>query len=150
MNKLLEKTRYLVVIAVVASLVGSVAAFIWGSIKTAAVISSLIATSGKDPSAAVSFIELMDAFLIATGLLIFALGLYELFVGDLDLPAWLTLHNLHDLKSRISSIIILVMVVAFVEHFVEWKDPQGTLWYGIAAAVVAAALIAFSHFGGKE
>jgi uncharacterized membrane protein YqhA len=83
MNRLLESSRYLIVVAVLFSLLASVAAFIWGAIKTIAVIASLIASSGKDPLMAVSFIELMDAFLIATGLLIFALGLYELFVHDL-------------------------------------------------------------------
>jgi uncharacterized membrane protein YqhA len=98
----------------------------------------------------VAFIELMDAFLIATGLLIFALGLYELFVHDLTLPEWLTLHNLHDLKARLSSVIVLVMTVAFLEHLVEWQDPQGTLFFGIAVTVVSAALIAFSKLGEKE
>lgn len=33
---------------------------------------------------------------------------------------------------------------------VEWKDPQGTLFFGIAVAVVSAYLIAFSHYGGKD
>jgi len=28
--------------------------------------------------------------------------------------------------------------------------PQGTLMFAIAAAIVSAALIAFSHFGEKE
>ena len=56
-----------------------------------------------------AFIALMDGFLIATGLLIFALGLYELFVHDLALPEWLMLHNLHDLKVRLSSVIIMVI-----------------------------------------
>jgi uncharacterized membrane protein YqhA len=144
MNRLLESSRFLILIPVFSSLLAALAAFVWGAAKTVAVIGSLIASSGKDPLAAVAFIELMDAFLIATGLLIFALGLHELFVHDLTLPEWLTLHNLHDLKTRLSSVIILVMTVAFLEHLVEWKDPQGTLFFGVAVAVVSAALIAFS------
>jgi uncharacterized membrane protein YqhA len=99
---------------------------------------------------ALAFIELMDAFLIATGLLIFALGLYELFVHDLVLPEWMTLHNLHDLKARLSSVIVLVMTVAFLEHLVGWQDPQGTLFFGIAVTVVSAVLIAFSKLETKE
>ena len=144
MNRLMESSRYLIVIAVIFSLLASLAAFVWGAVKTVAVIATLVASFGQDPLAAVAFIEVMDAFLIATGLLIFALGLHELFVHDLALPEWLTLHNLHDLKTRLSSVIILVMTVAFLEHLVEWKDPQGTLFFGIAVAVVSAALIAFS------
>jgi len=150
MNRLLESSRYLIVVAVLFSLLAAIAAFIWGAIKTAAVIVSLIASSGKDPLAAVAFIELMDAFLIATGLLIFALGLYELFVHDLTLPEWLTLHGLHDLKVRLSSVVVLVMTVAFLEHLVEWKDPQGTFLFGAAVALVSAVLIAFSKLEEKE
>ena len=144
MNRLMESSRYLIVIAVIFSLLASLTAFVWGAVKTVAVIATLVASSGQDPLAAVAFIEVMDAFLIATGLLIFTLGLHELFVHDLTLPEWLTLHNLHDLKTRLSSVIILVMTVAFLEHLVEWKDPQGTLFFGIAVAVVSAVLIAFS------
>jgi len=150
MNRLLESSRFLILIAVFSSLLAALAAFVWGAAKTVAVIGSLIASSGKDPLAAVAFIELMDAFLIATGLLIFALGLYELFVHDLVLPEWMTLHNLHDLKARLSSVIVLVMTVAFLEHLVGWQDPQGTLFFGIAVTVVSAVLIAFSKLETKE
>ena len=150
MNKLLALSRYLIVIAVFFSLLAALAAFVWGAAKTVAVIGSLITSSGKAPLAGVAFIELMDAFLIATGLLIFALGLYELFVHDLALPDWLALHSLHALKARLSSVIILVMTVAFLEHLVEWKDPQGTLFFGIAVAIVSAVLIAFSKLEEKE
>jgi uncharacterized membrane protein YqhA len=60
------------------------------------------------------------------------------------------LHGLHDLKARLSSIVILVMAVAFLEHLVEWKDPQGTLLLGAAVALVSAVLIAFSKLEEKE
>ena len=66
------------------------------------------------------------------------------------MPAWLTVHSLHEVKSRLSSIIILVMAIVFLEHLVEWKDPQGTLYFAIAVAVVTAALIAFSYFGERD
>lgn len=145
MDKLLEKSRYLVLIAVVFSLLASCAAFLWGAAKTVAIISNLVTSYGKYPSASVALVELMDAFLIATGLLIFAVGLYELFIRDISLPGWLTLHTLHDLKARLNSVIILVMAVAFLEHLVEWQDPQGILFFGIAVAAVSASLVAFSH-----
>ena len=147
MKKLLERSRYLVVIAVVASLVAAVAAFGWGAVETILVVGRLVTAEldGRH-EVAVSFIQLMDTFLIATGLVIFALGLYELFVGELELPEWLRLHDLHDLKARLGSIIILVMVVAFLEHLVEWTSASDTLRFGGAVAVVAAVLIAFTRF----
>lgn len=113
-------------------------------------MAGLVTSYGKDPFAAISLIEVMDAFLIATALIIFGLGLYELFVEDLSLPEPLVVHNLHDLKAKLASIIVLVMAVTFLRHLVEWKDPQGTLFLGISVATVSAVLIAFGHFGGKD
>lgn len=150
MHRFLEKSRYLILIAVVFSLFASLAAFAWGAVKTVSIVFSLLSTYGKDPAAAISLIALMDAFLIAAALLIFSLGMYELFIHDIDLPGWLVVHNLHDLKAKLGSVVVLVMAVTFLEHLIEWSDPLGTLYFGISVAVVSAALIAFGHFGGKD
>ena len=147
MERLLEKSKNLILIAVISSLVASVAAFLWGAVKTVTIVLNLIASYGKDSRAAISLIGLMDTFLIATALLIFAVGLYELFIKDIK---WLVIRNLYDLKTKLGSVIILVMAVTFLEHLVEWNDPQGTLFFGIAVAVVSISLILFSHFGGKD
>jgi uncharacterized membrane protein YqhA len=95
-------------------------------------------------------IELVDSFLIAIALQIFSLSMYELFVGELNLPDWMLAHNLHELKTKLSSVIILVMTVKFLEHLVEWKNPSNSLFFAIAVSVVAATLIAFSYFGEKK
>lgn len=86
----------------------------------------------------------MDAFLIAIGLYIFAIALYKLFIGDLNLPAWLEMRNLYQLKVKIVSIIVLVMGIKFLEKFAVSKDAQDTLMLGAAFAVASAALIGFS------
>ena len=150
MEKLLEKSRYLILIAVVSLFVASAVAFLWGGLKVIFIVINLIKTYGKDLSGAIALIEIMDIFLIATALLVFSVGIYELFIGDLSLPEWLVIRNLHDLKAKLGSVIILVMAVTFLKHLVEWRDPQGTYYFGIAVAVVSASLIAFSHFGGKD
>ena len=150
MKTLLEKSTYLVLIAVVFSLAASVAAFLWGAVKTVTVIIHLAANYDKSATAGIELIALMDTFLIATALLMFSVSMYELFIQDLVLPTWLEVRNLHDLKAKLSSVIILVMAVAFLEHLVEWKNPQDTLYFGLAVAVVSASLIAFSRFGEKD
>ena len=150
MEKLLEKSKYLILIAVASLFVASAVAFLWGGLKVIFIVINLIKTYGKDLSGAIALIEIMDIFLIATALLVFSVGIYELFIGDLSLPEWLVIRNLHDLKSKLGSVIILVMAVTFLKHLVEWRDPQGTYYFGIAVAVVSASLIAFSHFGGKD
>ena len=147
---LLEKSRYLVVIAVLACLAASLAAFGWGAFKAWDAVTSLLQSGGKDPLGAIKFIELMDTFLIATALLIFAIGLYELFIGDVAMPGWLQIHSLHDLKAKLASVIVLVLAVNFLSHLVEWRDARETLEFGLAVAVVGAALIAFGHLGEKD
>jgi len=149
-KRVLEGSRYLALLGVFSTLAASAAAFLWGTFKTFETIILLIQSKGGDPLAAVSFLELMDKFLIAAGLYIFAVGFYELFVDDLTLPDWLAVHGLHTVKSRLSSIIILLMAILFLERLIPWQDPQGTLLFGVAIAVVSAALIAFSWFGQKE
>ncbi len=150
MSQLLAKSRYLVLIGVLFSLLASVAAFLWGAAKTVDIVVKLATSLGQYPGASVSLIELMDAFLIATALFMVSVGLYELFVEDVPGPAWLVFHNLHDLKVKLSGVVILVMAVTFLEHLIEWKDAQATLFFGIAVAIVSAALIAFGYWGEKD
>lgn len=151
MNKLLSNSRYLVLIAVIASLITAVMAFLWGLYKTSVVLSHLVgAFGGETHGIGVELITVMDTFLIATALYIFAVGLYDLFIANLELPEWLNIHNLHDLKAKLSSVIILVMAVTFLEHLVYWEDAVGTLMFGGAIAIITGALIAFGHFGGKD
>ena len=150
MGKLLEKTRYLGYIGVIALLFAALAAFGWGVVKTVNAISVIIASSGKDPYIAVMLIELVDSFLIATALYVFSVSMYELFIGKLTLPNWMVAHNLHELKEKLGGVIILVMAVKFLEHLVEWTDPNSSLLFAISVTLVSASLIALGYFGGKE
>ena len=150
LKKVLEGSRYLVLIGVISSLAASAAAFLWGLLKTGLVIANLVRTGGHDPLTVVMLIELMDKFLIAVGLYIFAVGLYELFIGDLDLPPWLALHDLHDIKTRLSHVILLVLAVTFLQHLVEWTEPLATLQFAISITLVMAALIAFNLLVEKK
>jgi uncharacterized membrane protein YqhA len=147
MTKVLEKARYLVLIAVVSMLLASIAAFAWGAVKTVQLVVKLFSDVDQAPAV---FIELLDKFLIATALLVFAIGLHELFIQEVAEPKWLVFHSFYDLKARLSGLIVLVMAVAFLERFVEWENPLATLYFGIAAAAVSAVLIASNAFWGKE
>ncbi|MBA4386096.1 MAG: hypothetical protein C0410_15275 [Anaerolinea sp.] len=150
MGKLMEKTRYLGYIGVISLLFAALAALGWGVVKTVNAISVIITSYGKDPYIAVLLIELVDSFLIATALYVFSVSMYELFISKLTLPNWMLAHDLHELKDKLGGVIILVMVVKFLEHLVEWKDPNASLFFAISVAVVSASLIALGYFGRKE
>jgi uncharacterized membrane protein YqhA len=150
MNKFLSSTRYIIILGVLSLVVASLTAFGWGVVKTVDAVGLVITSAAKDPGITVGLIEVVDAFLIATAILIFALGLYELFIADLSVPDWMQIHNLHDLKAKLAGVLVLVMAVKFLEKLVEWKDARETLLFALAIAVISAALIAFSAFGGKD
>lgn len=150
MSKLLEKSRYLAIIGVLALLVASLAAFGWGTMKMVTTVMLIVESLGQDAGITVELIEIVDSFLIATALLIFAVGLYELFIGEVKAPEWMLPHNLHDLKAKLSSMIVLVMGVKFLGKLVEVKDYDSLLKFGAAVALVSAVLIAFGVFGHKD
>lgn len=150
MKKFLSSTRYLVILAVLSLLAAALAAFGWGIVKTVDAAALVITSLGEDPGIIIALIEVVDAFLIATAVLIFALGLYGLFIADLSIPKWMQIHNLHDLKAKLGGVLVLVMAVKFLEKLAEWKDAQETLFFALAIAIISATLIAFSVFGGKD
>ncbi len=150
MKAILEKSRYLAIIGVISLLIAALAAFGWGTLKTISTTLLVIQSAGRDRAITIDLIEIVDSFLIATAILIFAASLYELFIGDINLPEWMLAHNLYDLKAKLSSMIVLVMAVKFLGKLEEVKDAQELLQTGIAISVVSAVLIAFGYFGKKD
>ena len=150
MRKLLENSRYISILGVISLLIAALAGFGWGMLKTANTVMEVIATLGKDASIAVEFIKVVDAFLIATAILIFTVSLYELFIGEINVPEWMLAHNLYELKTKLSSMIVLVMGVTFLQKLLEGGNASELLQTGLAIAVVSAALIAFGYFGKKD
>ena len=150
MKTLLEKSMNLALIAVLTSLVASLAVFLLGLVETIQIIINIASHLDESSTLVVAFISVMDMLLVAVALLIFAVSIYELFIGDLALPTWLVVHNFDGLKTKLSGVIILVLAVNFTKHLVEWEDPQGTLFFGIAVAVVSSALVIFNRTADKR
>ncbi len=150
MRRLFDQAKYMAIIGVISLLLAAVAAFGWGAMKTVSVIVNIVASYGQDPKIAVELIKLVDTFLIATALFIFSASMYELFINKLTLPGWMLAHNLDELKSKLGSVIVLVMAVKFLERLVDWQDPAGTLLFGIAVTIVSATLIMLGYFGKKD
>jgi uncharacterized membrane protein YqhA len=150
MKYILERSKYLAMVGVIALLFASVAAFAWGTLKTVDTISLVLSSLGRDKAITVELIEIVDSFLVATALLIFSVSLYELFIDELNLPDWMLAHDLYDLKAKLSSMIVLVMGVKFLEKILDVKDSNDLLRIGIATALMSAVLIAFGYFGKKN
>lgn len=155
MARFLSAARHGVLIAVAAAFVAFLSTLVWGAWRMVSVALGLLTAlggAGRDAPEppGVSLIGGLDAFLLAIVLYIFAVGLYELFIGPVDLPAWLRVRSLDALKVKLANVIALFMVVTFVEHLAEWRDPLGTLLFGAAVAVVLAALLLFARQVGGD
>ncbi len=94
--------------------------------------------------------ESLDSFLIALALIVISVSLYELFVDDLAVPDWMTVKNLSELKARFGVVLIPIMAVKFVQKLLQSESALETLYYGIAIAVVSAALTVLSVVSEKE
>jgi uncharacterized membrane protein YqhA len=78
------------------------------------------------------------------------ISLYELFIGEINVPEWMLAHNLDELKGKLSSMIVLVMAVKFLEMFMEAENANELLPRAIAVTLVSSVLIAFGYFGKKD
>jgi uncharacterized membrane protein YqhA len=98
----------------------------------------------------------IDLFLIGATLLISAIGLYELFIGDIRvggiarMPAWLEMHDLNDLKGRVLAMIVMVLAVSFVELAVDEESGLKTLEIGGGVALVIVAVTVFLRLTGHS
>src|SRR5688572_21738 len=157
----LFNSRLIVILAVLGSLTSSVLMFVRGAI--------LIVHSAKDffhhwkdphgDDLSIALISSVDSFLFATVLLIFAMGIYELFISKIDpasrhedsRPNWLQIHSLDDLKGAVGKVILMILIVRLFESAVKMKydHPLHLLYLGLSILFVAAALY-LQHLGHKK
>jgi len=146
LRKILESSRYMTLIGVISMLGTSIGTFVWGAWKTVSVLITLFSgTAAKDTAITAKLIEVMDLVLIATTLYMIAVGLYELFVDDLNLPPWLVFKDFDQLKSKVVSVVILVLAVSFLKVFVESTGFPEILMLAAATALVSYVLVIFKH-----
>jgi uncharacterized protein (TIGR00645 family) len=129
-EKILWSFRYVVILAVVFSVLGSVALFVLGSyeiMKTLIVnLPPLIMGETGDHSELLyQLITAIDLYLIGVVLLIFGFGIYELFISKIDIArrdesvTILEIENLEELKNKIIKVIIMVLIVTFFERILK-------------------------------
>jgi uncharacterized membrane protein YqhA len=151
MKTLIEKSKYLSLIAVITLLISFALALLWGLAKAVTAWIEIISSFGKSPEISLLLIKLIDAFLLALVLYLLAASIYKLFIGDIELPSRLVARSLPELKSKLSSIIVLVIAIRFVEFFFEDTiQPEQVMWLAVATALVAGTLIAFGYFGSRK
>ncbi len=98
--------------------------------------------------------EIIDGYLFAAILIIFALGLYELFISKIDAielspkaSQILLISTLDDLKERLAKVVFLILIVRYFQYALEAqiKAPLDLLYLAIGIALVAVSLYLTNH-----
>lgn len=94
----------------------------------------------------VEVLTAVDAILLGTVLLVIGYGLYELFVDtDLEVPVWLEVKDLDDLKSKLIGVVVAIIAVIFVGVFVDTDRADEVVAYGLGAGAMVTGLAIFAY-----
>jgi uncharacterized membrane protein YqhA len=85
------------------------------------------------------FLSVIDVYLLSMVLFIFALGLYELFIGKLNVPPWLGIESVN----KLVGVVILYVAIAYVKLLVDGTNPADALLFGAATGILIAVLIQY-------
>ena len=155
----LWNSRFVILSAVVGSLLAGFAIFYMATVDVVYLVIHTL--NYADPAMAsdvrkalhdstvTHIVEVVDGYLLATVMLIFSLGLYELFISDIDQAHGnkasskiLVISSLDDLKSRLAKVIIMILIVTLFEQALNMRltAPIDLLYLGGSIALIALAL----------
>lgn len=155
---MLWNSRFVVLTAVIASLLVAFAVFYMASVDAYFMMShlgeylspELVGDARADfrTATVTHVVEIIDGYLLATVLLIFSLGLYELFISKIEqaesseTPSVLAIHSLDDLKTRLGRVILMILIVNFFEHAIsmEFHGPLDLLALAAGIVLIGATL----------
>ena len=163
-------SRFVIIFAVLGSLFAGFAIFYIATVDVVYLVQHALHYAGADltnearkilhDQTVSHIVEVVDGYLLGTVMLIFSLGLYELFISDIDQAHGtkasskiLVINNLDDLKSRLAKVILMIMIVTLFEESLNMKlsAPIDLLYLGGSIALIGLALY-LSHAadaGGK-
>ena len=160
-------SRFMVILAVIFGLIGAIVLFIVASFDiydtTKFVINTYITHAHPQnfhEDVVGGIIGAVDLYLIGVVMLLFAFGLYELFISDIDVAKdesgednkILAIHSLDQLKDKISKVIVMVLVVGFFQKVghTEYNGALDMLYFAISITAVAVGLYFLGKVGKKH
>ena len=164
-ESLLWSSRYIVIAAVLSSLGAGIAMFYIATVDAVYMLIHLVGYASPDLDVdargqlrgvtVTHVVEIVDGYLLATVMLIFALGLYELFISKIDMAEndetssnVLMITSLDDLKGRLAKVIMMILIVKYFEHAIKmsFNNPLDLLYLAGGITLIGLAIY-LSHAG---
>jgi uncharacterized membrane protein YqhA len=151
MRKIVGLTRYSVFVPALAAMLGALLLMAQGSVAIVVTIINAILTRTPLKDSIVEVLTAVDAILLGTVLLVIGYGLDELFVDtNIDVPQWLQVHDLDDLKSKLIGVVVALIAVVFVGVLVDTNRASDVISYGVGAGALVLGLAMFSLATKKD
>ncbi|KAG6505665.1 UPF0114 protein in repA1-repA2 intergenic region-like [Zingiber officinale] len=161
-EKVIYKCRFFAFLAVAGSLMGSVICFIKGCTYVIDSFREYFVSGGK---VILMLVEAIDVYLVGTVMLVFGMGLYELFISNLDIakmsshgsnllglfklmerPRWLEIQSVNELKTKLGHVIVMVLLVGMFEKSkkVTISTPTDLLYFAASILLSSGCLYLLS------
>ncbi|KAL8521489.1 hypothetical protein ACS0TY_011851 [Phlomoides rotata] len=137
-EKVIYGCRFFAILAVWGSLIGSFLCFFKGCVYVISSFQGYLLDRGK---VITSLVEATDVYLLGTVMLVFGMGLYELFISNLDKtksmpdgrttstyrsnlfgmftlkerPRWLEIKTVNELKTKLGHVIVMLLLIGFFD-----------------------------------
>ena len=148
MSRFLVGTRYLSLIPILGLAIAAACFFIFGGIGLVQLIFELIFYSAENTHLSAEggqgliifeVVEFVHTFLVGTVLYITAVGLYQLFIQELNFVGWLKIESTEELETNLIGVTVVVLAVNFM-GVIFAGTTDNLLQYGAGIALPIAAL----------
>ncbi|KAK4797125.1 hypothetical protein SAY86_029451 [Trapa natans] len=173
----IEKTiygfRFMTLLGVLGSLMGSFLCFIKGCTYVA---NSFMDYALHRDKVVFLLVEAIDVYLLGTVMLVFGMGLYELFVSNLDIakslsaekggktsnlfglftlkerPKWLEIKSVNELKTKLGHVIVMLLLIGLFDKSKKAaiNTPLDLLCFSASVLLSAGCLYLLSKLNGSK
>lgn len=162
-ERLLWFSRLAVIAPVIFSLMLAFGMFYTTTLDAISLFGTQLAYGGLDVStrstarvdAIVEVVSIIDKYLLAALLVLFAMGLYELYVGPINAieksefaKRLLLIKSFDDLKDRLANVILLILAVKFFQQALslKYETPNDLLILAIGTSLIGVSFFLTRKF----
>ncbi len=154
LERVLWSSRYLVLVAIVPSLLGALALLAVGTADIFAIVGTAVQHYSEGGAREIhkdlvkEIVVAVDIYLIAVVLVIFGLGLYRLFIAPIPQTEEqgrkhpFNVESFDQLKDKIARVVILAVIIEFFRAVTDitFAEPLDAIFLAVSVLALAAAL----------